>query len=126
MTKSASPWPEEYTGDFEAAVFGEGMDGLPSVAEVSGKPLPQLTPGEIESVAEYHVYHEPYDRTDLYAILKLTGRRWASVVASCDATGWDCVAGSDIRVARTKREAIGALGTSGRVALGFKEGSWGE
>jgi hypothetical protein len=63
---------------------------------------------EITSIDAYWHWHEEDggSESDLAALLRLTGGRWASLTSWCDYTGYGCQDGTDWRVFATRGEAL--------------------
>lgn len=129
------PWPhEDLADDFDSAVAGNSWTAGPATKSVGidGSVLPPLTRADVVEVVRWHVsYHgqgkwRPGDNTgtelSLYAVLKLHGGRWASVVAGNDYAGWGCQDFSDVRVGGSEDEVVRyGLDTEGRELLDYPE-----
>lgn len=74
----------------------------------------------IVSVEAFHaISTEGYGSMDLCGLFKLTDG-WATVMAWCDTTGWDCRSDGQWKWAATREEAIeNGLGKEERASLGL-------
>jgi hypothetical protein len=80
----------------------------------------EITLDRIEAVDAFHAESpEGYASTNVFALVRLTDG-WATLVAWCDTTGWDCQSGGDWRWAATREQAVAnGLGNEERAALGL-------
>lgn len=63
-------------------------------------------PSAFESLEAFSAWEGSYAEEDVSALLRLKDGRYATVVASCDATGYDCIGYVDWHYAETFEEAV--------------------
>jgi hypothetical protein len=80
----------------------------------------EITLDRLVSVEAFYAESpEGWGSQNVFALVELTDG-WATIIAWCDTTGWDCQSGGDWRWAATREEAIrNGLGNEERAALGL-------
>ena len=92
-------------GWMEILAGGEAYEG---VRAIDGAPAEDMTSDRIASVHAFYAEDgdEGYGSRDVALLAELTDGTWATCVAWCDTTGWDCQSGANWRVAPTRELAI--------------------
>ena len=114
-----------------AGETGAWNSGMPSPAPPNDEAVP-VDPFTREDVEEIVLLAEGENDGDpWFGVFVLKDRRFASIVAGCDYTGWDCQAGGDAKVAATldsilrygltDSERRRVLGGSDGIAVAFPE-----
>jgi hypothetical protein len=85
-----SEWPILFPGD-DSNIYGSVYSGTFSALDSSQ--VADITPDRIARVDRSYVNGGDYAETDLAALVELVDGGWATVVAWCDTTGWDCQSG---------------------------------
>lgn len=85
-------------------IYGHVYSGTFSVHD--GSKVDDVTPGRIARVDASCVEHGDYAETGVGLLVELTDGSWATCMASCDTTGWDCQASAQWKWSRTRDEAI--------------------
>jgi hypothetical protein len=63
-------------------------------------------PFEVESLEAFSAWRGDYAEEDVQALLRLKDGRYATLSASCDTSGYDCIGSVDWRYAETFEEAV--------------------
>lgn len=74
---------------------------------------------DVADVTHAWLWHGDYAETKLTALMRLVDDRWASVVAWCDTSGWDCVADVVWRVGSRDEVIAQGLDLEARRHLGL-------
>jgi hypothetical protein len=85
-------------------ISGSVYSGTFSVLD--GSQVEDITHQRITHVEAYDVLDGDYAETDIVALAELSDGSWATVMAYCDTTGWDCQADAQWKWAPTRELAI--------------------
>lgn len=85
-------------------IYGSVYSG--TFSALDGSRVEDVTCTRIAHVEAYDVQDGDYAETDIAALVELTDGSWATVMAYCDTTGWDCRAGAQWKWAPTRELAI--------------------
>jgi hypothetical protein len=94
--------------DLEEFISGFGhllKDGYASAYAPDGSEEPPEA-SALASLEAFRAWHGSYAEEDVQALLRLKDGRWATVMASCDSSGYDCIGYVDWYYADTFEQAI--------------------
>lgn len=85
-------------------IYGSIYSGTHSVYDRS--PVADITRDRIARIVAVDVTEGDYAETNLALMVELTDGTWATCMAWCDTTGWDCQSGVEWKWARTRADAV--------------------
>lgn len=120
MSIDFAEWPVLFPGS-DTNIYGSVYSGTYSALDSSK--VEDITPERIARVDASHVEDGDYAETNIAALVELTDGNWATVVAWCDTTGWDCQSGVMWKWAPDRETAIAqGLDNESRRLLGLTLG----